>query len=84
MQLYDRYRRSGLLSHAGNDYASLAKDRFIIGDPPQVAAEIQRYRELFDVTYLICRMALPAVPHEHIQRSMRLFSAHVAPQFRGA
>lgn len=81
MQTYGRYRRWGLLSNAGNDYATLAKDRFIIGDPIQVAAEIQRYRELFGITYLICRMTIPHVPHQHIQRSMRLFSAHVAPHF---
>jgi alkanesulfonate monooxygenase SsuD/methylene tetrahydromethanopterin reductase-like flavin-dependent oxidoreductase (luciferase family) len=84
MQTYGRYRRWGLLTNAGNDYATLARDRFIIGDPTQVIAEIQRYRELFGITYLICRMAMPAVPHEHIQRSMRLFSEHVAPHFSQA
>jgi alkanesulfonate monooxygenase SsuD/methylene tetrahydromethanopterin reductase-like flavin-dependent oxidoreductase (luciferase family) len=81
MQAYGRYRRWGLLGHAGDDYTTLAKDRFIIGDPAQVIAEIQRYRELFGITYLICRMAMPTIPHEHIRCSMRLFSEHVAPYF---
>jgi alkanesulfonate monooxygenase SsuD/methylene tetrahydromethanopterin reductase-like flavin-dependent oxidoreductase (luciferase family) len=81
MQTYGRYRRWGLLANAGSDYAALAKERFIIGDPAQVIDEIQRYRELFGVTYLICRMALPAVPHDHITRSMRLFCERVAPSF---
>jgi len=31
------------------------------------------------VTYLVCRMAMPAVPHEQITRSMHLFSERVAP-----
>jgi alkanesulfonate monooxygenase SsuD/methylene tetrahydromethanopterin reductase-like flavin-dependent oxidoreductase (luciferase family) len=84
MQTYSRYRRWGLLTDATNDYATLAKDRFIIGDPPQVIAEIQRYHELFGITDLICRMAMPAIPHEYIQRSMRLFSEHVAPHFSHA
>jgi alkanesulfonate monooxygenase SsuD/methylene tetrahydromethanopterin reductase-like flavin-dependent oxidoreductase (luciferase family) len=83
MQTYRRYRRWGLLSRVGDEYTALAKDRFMIGDPAEVSAEIQRYRELFGVTYLICRMALPAVPRPHIQRSMRLFKEHVAPHFDG-
>jgi hypothetical protein len=29
-------------------------------------------------------MAMPAIPHEYIQRSMRLFSEHVAPHFSHA
>jgi hypothetical protein len=39
-----------LLSAAGNDCATLAKDRFIVGDPTQVTVGIRRYRELFGVT----------------------------------
>jgi alkanesulfonate monooxygenase SsuD/methylene tetrahydromethanopterin reductase-like flavin-dependent oxidoreductase (luciferase family) len=81
MQAYGRYRRWGLLTTAGKEYTPLAKDRFIIGDPSQVVEEIQRYRELFGITYLICRMAMPAIPHDHIARSMRLFSERVAPYF---
>ena len=63
---------------------TLARDRFIIGDPAQVIEEIQRYRELFGITYLICRMAMPAVPHDHITRSMHLFGEQVAPHFSAA
>jgi alkanesulfonate monooxygenase SsuD/methylene tetrahydromethanopterin reductase-like flavin-dependent oxidoreductase (luciferase family) len=81
MQTYGRYRRWGLLPDAGTDYAALAKDRFIIGDPTQVIEEIQRYREVFGITDLICRMAIPAIPHAHIMRSMHLFSERVAPHF---
>jgi alkanesulfonate monooxygenase SsuD/methylene tetrahydromethanopterin reductase-like flavin-dependent oxidoreductase (luciferase family) len=81
MPTYGRYRRWGLLTTAGKDYSTLARDRFIIGDPDQVVDEIQRYRELFGITYLICRMAMPAVPHDHVTRSMRLFSERVAPYF---
>jgi len=81
MPTYGRYRRWGLLSNAAEDYRTLARERFIIGDPTQVIEEIQRYRELFGVDYLICRMAMPTGPHDHITRSMRLFSERVAPCF---
>jgi alkanesulfonate monooxygenase SsuD/methylene tetrahydromethanopterin reductase-like flavin-dependent oxidoreductase (luciferase family) len=81
MHTYGRYRRWGLLTTAGHDYLTLARDRFIIGDSLQVIEEIQRYRELFGTSYLICRMAMPIGPHEHITRSMRLFSERVAPYF---
>jgi len=80
MHTYGRYWRWGLLPHAGTDDTALARDRFIIGDPAQVIEEIQGYRNLFGITYLICRMAIPAVPHDHIVRSMHLFSERVAPQ----
>jgi alkanesulfonate monooxygenase SsuD/methylene tetrahydromethanopterin reductase-like flavin-dependent oxidoreductase (luciferase family) len=82
MQMFSRYRRWGLLTNAGEDYATLADNRFIIGDPAQVIDEIQRYRELFGMTYLICRMAMPAISHDHITRSMRLFGERVVPYFR--
>ncbi len=81
MQTYGRYRRWGLLTDVEKDYRALARDRFIIGDPLAVIEEIKRYRELFGVTDLICRMAMPAIPHDHITRSMRLFSERVAPYF---
>ena len=81
MPMFARYRRWGFLTEMGQDYASLARDRFIIGDPAQVIDEIQRYREVFGITYLICRMALPTLPHDHITRSMRLFWERVAPHF---
>lgn len=81
MQVYGRYQRRGLLRQVAQDYRTLAHDRFIIGDPAQVVDEIQRYRELCGVNYLVCRMALPIGPHDHITRSMRLFSERVAPYF---
>jgi alkanesulfonate monooxygenase SsuD/methylene tetrahydromethanopterin reductase-like flavin-dependent oxidoreductase (luciferase family) len=81
MQTYGRYRRWGLLTNTARDYRTLARDRFIIGDPVQVIEEIQRYQELFGISYLICRMAMPTGPHDHITRSMRLFSERVAPRF---
>ena len=84
MQMFGRYRRWGLLTNAGEGYASLANARFIIGDPAQVIDEIQRYRELFGLTYLICRMAMPTISHDHITRSMRLFGERVAPYFSDA
>jgi alkanesulfonate monooxygenase SsuD/methylene tetrahydromethanopterin reductase-like flavin-dependent oxidoreductase (luciferase family) len=84
MQTYNRYRRWGLLTNAAQDYPTLAQNRFIIGDPVQVIEEIQRYQALFDISYLICRMAMPGVPHDHITRSMRLFSECIAPHFSHA
>jgi alkanesulfonate monooxygenase SsuD/methylene tetrahydromethanopterin reductase-like flavin-dependent oxidoreductase (luciferase family) len=81
MRVYGRYQRWGLLSHAAQDYGTLAHDRFIIGDPAQVVEEIQRYRELFGINYLICRMALAIGPHDRVTRSMRLFGERVVPHF---
>jgi alkanesulfonate monooxygenase SsuD/methylene tetrahydromethanopterin reductase-like flavin-dependent oxidoreductase (luciferase family) len=82
MQAYGRYRRWGLLPKASTDYATLARHRFIIGDATQVIDGIQRYRELFSMTYLICRMAMPTLPHDQITRSMRLFYERVVANVR--
>jgi alkanesulfonate monooxygenase SsuD/methylene tetrahydromethanopterin reductase-like flavin-dependent oxidoreductase (luciferase family) len=84
MPMFARYRRWGFLTDVVQDYTSLARDRFIIGDPAQVIDEIQRYREVFGITYLIGRMTLSALPHDHVTRSMRLFWERVAPHFSHA
>jgi alkanesulfonate monooxygenase SsuD/methylene tetrahydromethanopterin reductase-like flavin-dependent oxidoreductase (luciferase family) len=84
MPVYNRYRRWGLLSDAAQDYPSLARDRFVVGDPSQVIEEIQRYRELFGVSDMICRLSLPMGPHDLTLRSLHLFSERVMPAFSTA
>ncbi|TFV64740.1 LLM class flavin-dependent oxidoreductase [Geodermatophilus sp. DF01-2] len=59
----------------------LAGDRFIIGDPDDVAREIARYQEI-GVDRMHLRTNWPGMPLETALTGMRLFAREVAPRFR--
>ena len=62
------------------DFAALARDRFIVGDPRGVAEEIARYRERLGVTTMIVRLQWPGLPQEAVLRSIRLLGESVLPR----
>jgi alkanesulfonate monooxygenase SsuD/methylene tetrahydromethanopterin reductase-like flavin-dependent oxidoreductase (luciferase family) len=64
------------------DLDQLMADRFIIGGPDQVRAQIQRFVTEYGVTHLICRTFFPGMPHAHIQRELELLAREVMPAFR--
>jgi len=59
----------------------LAGDRFLIGDPDDVAGEITRYAEL-GIDRMHLRTNWPGMPLETALTGMRLFAREVAPRFR--
>jgi alkanesulfonate monooxygenase SsuD/methylene tetrahydromethanopterin reductase-like flavin-dependent oxidoreductase (luciferase family) len=60
-------------------FDGLARDRFIIGDPAECAAEIQRTVERTGATAMIFRLHWPGSPHEAVMRSLRLVAEKVRP-----
>ncbi len=60
----------------------LGLDRFIIGNPAECVAKITRFKELFGVDHLICRLYFPGMPHDHIMSEIKLLSHEVMPAFR--
>jgi probable F420-dependent oxidoreductase len=64
------------------DLPTLARDRFLVGRPDQVVAQIEDLRRRYGVTHLIFRLFLPGVPHERILRTLELFAREVRPAFR--
>jgi alkanesulfonate monooxygenase SsuD/methylene tetrahydromethanopterin reductase-like flavin-dependent oxidoreductase (luciferase family) len=64
----------------GGDFAGLARDRFVIGDPVRVREELARYRERLGVTTLIVRLQWPGLPQEKVLRSIRLLGTQVVPK----
>jgi alkanesulfonate monooxygenase SsuD/methylene tetrahydromethanopterin reductase-like flavin-dependent oxidoreductase (luciferase family) len=60
-------------------FEGLARDRFILGDPGECAAEIQRCVEATGATTMLFRLHWPGMPHEFIAKSMRLLAEKVRP-----
>jgi alkanesulfonate monooxygenase SsuD/methylene tetrahydromethanopterin reductase-like flavin-dependent oxidoreductase (luciferase family) len=63
-------------------FDDLARDRFIIGDPGECAAEIQRTVARTGATTLIFRLHWAGLPHEAVLRGLRLLGEKVRPLVR--
>ena len=66
------------------DYEELARDRFIVGDPEGVAAEILRYRELTGMNHLIMSVQGVGMPQGQVLDTFRLMAEEVFPKVRAA
>jgi alkanesulfonate monooxygenase SsuD/methylene tetrahydromethanopterin reductase-like flavin-dependent oxidoreductase (luciferase family) len=76
------WKHSFIDSHIAADLGSLMRDRFIIGGPEQCIAQIRRFIDAFEVTYLICRLFFPGMPHTHIMREPELLAREVMRAFQ--
>lgn len=54
------------------DFDTMARDTFVIGDPAECAAEIQRYVEALGVTHMKLRLQYPGMPHAKVMERIRL------------
>ncbi len=64
-------------------YQELARDRFLLGSPADVAGEIRRYEQELGVNYLIFRMNWPGMSQEQTLRQIELMGQEVIPQVKG-
>jgi alkanesulfonate monooxygenase SsuD/methylene tetrahydromethanopterin reductase-like flavin-dependent oxidoreductase (luciferase family) len=68
-------------------FEQLQGERFIVGDPDQVIAQLERYRQELGVTHAVLRLQWPglrgSLDQAKVLRSMRLIGRHVIPHFRG-
>ncbi|GIW09518.1 MAG: luciferase [Dehalococcoidia bacterium] len=62
-------------------FAAIARDRFLLGSPTEVLAELERYAAL-GVGHFILRMHYRAFDPQIAERSMRLFAREVLPALR--
>ena len=60
-------------------FDDLVRDRFILGDPDECAAEIARCAEVTGATTMLFRIHWPGMPHEVITRAIRLLAEKVQP-----
>lgn len=64
-------------------FEELAADRFLLGTPAEVAAEIERYREDLEASHLVVRVQWPGLPHERACECIELFGDEVIPAVAG-
>jgi len=77
------WRHPNVPSSPPKSFDALAADRFVVGTPDEVEAELRRYANL-GVTDLLCRMHYPGLPNELARSSMELFAREVMPAFAQA
>lgn len=60
-------------------FEDLVRDRFILGDPAECAAEISRCGAATGATTMLFRVHWPGMPHHAVTRAMRLLAEKVRP-----
>ena len=63
-------------------YRDLARDRFLLGSPEDVAGEIRRYQQELGVNCLIFRMQWPGMSQADTLRQIELMGTEVIPRVR--
>lgn len=84
MRKYDRYVEWGQDDAIDADefhsqWTALKEDRFIIGTPEEVAAELKRYRDKFDLDFMSVRTQFKGMAFEDVHRSQELLVDAVLP-----
>lgn len=64
------------------DFTTLMRDRFIIGDPDDVVAALTTYREELGVTDFCFRVCWPGMPQADVLTAIDLLGRHVIPRLR--
>ena len=73
----------GLSANAAFTKAGVLNGMFCVGSPDTCAKFIQKYEDM-GVDHLIMMQQIGTMQNDDIQRSMRLFSSEVLPQFTSA
>jgi alkanesulfonate monooxygenase SsuD/methylene tetrahydromethanopterin reductase-like flavin-dependent oxidoreductase (luciferase family) len=61
-------------------FDELVRDRFILGDPDECAAELRRAAALTGATMIVLRLHWAGMPHEVAMRSLELIGERVKPK----
>jgi len=68
----------------GLDFEELARDRFLIGSPDDVAEAVVRLHAETGINHLVMSMQAPGMPQGMVLDSMRLVAEEVFPKVRAA
>ena len=66
------------------DYSDLARDRFIVGDPDEVAEEMLRYHRVLGVNHIIMSVQGVGMPQGQVLDTFHLMAEEVFPKVRQA
>ena len=55
-----------------DEFETMAKDTFIVGDPAECANEILRYREIAGITHMKLRLQYPGMSHQKTMERIKL------------
>jgi probable F420-dependent oxidoreductase len=65
-----------------DEFDAIARDRFLVGSPETICAQLERLVAAFGVDHLICRLYFPGMPHSFITEELRLLASEVMPAFQ--
>ena len=65
-------------------YDELARDRFIVGNPDEVAEEMLRYNDVLGVNHIIMSVQGVGMPQGQVLDTFRLMAEEVFPKVRAA
>lgn len=80
---YFAYAEYPQLAFQRERFQYMWENRFVIGSPDDVAAQLQQYADL-GVNHFIARCSWLGFPHETTLESIRLFAEEVMPRFQAA
>jgi alkanesulfonate monooxygenase SsuD/methylene tetrahydromethanopterin reductase-like flavin-dependent oxidoreductase (luciferase family) len=82
-QRYIEWGQDEAMEDAGDlhrSFEDLAEDRFLLGTPAEVCAEIERYRETLEPSHMVMRVQWPGLSHERARECIELIGDEVIPQ----
>jgi alkanesulfonate monooxygenase SsuD/methylene tetrahydromethanopterin reductase-like flavin-dependent oxidoreductase (luciferase family) len=84
MHKYESYSSWGQDDIIGGDdfdspWDKLRNERFLVGTPAEVLADVERYVEAMDLDILVVRTQFPGADLEDVRRSIELFGDEVVP-----
>ena len=86
MRKYRSYTEWGQDDAIGGDtfdseWERLSDERFLVGSPDDVIADLERYDEAMDLDSLFFRTQYPGIDLDDVRSSIELFADEVAPHF---
>lgn len=83
-EAYEEWGQDKVMPAGDNDisqrYEELARDRFIVGSPDEVAEEMLRYHRLLGVNHIIMSVQGTGLPQSQVLETFELMAKEVFPK----
>jgi alkanesulfonate monooxygenase SsuD/methylene tetrahydromethanopterin reductase-like flavin-dependent oxidoreductase (luciferase family) len=85
-EAYEEWGQDKVMPEGDNDismrYEELARDRFIVGTPDEVAEEMLRYNRVLGVNHIIMSVQGTGLPQSQVLETLELMATEVFPKVR--